>query len=168
MSILLDTDVLSAFAKIGGLELINELFSSEEMLITNGVYEELVYIKESGYGFVDQIFTFARNTPMRGDELNIYHSFMEHTNLGKGELQCIAVCIVRNYPFITNDRKAKNFASAKGVLTWDIPDLLKALWVAGIKSKEEVAILMRILEQKDRMVIKNKNQILESAIDSMI
>lgn len=103
MSILVDTDVLSAFAKIGGLELINELFSNEEMLITNGVYEELVHIKESGYDFVDQIFNSVRNTPMGDDELNIYHSFLEHTNLGKGELQCIAVCIVRNYPFITND-----------------------------------------------------------------
>ncbi len=45
MSILLDTDVLSAFAKIGGLRLINELFPGEEMLITNGVYEELMRIK---------------------------------------------------------------------------------------------------------------------------
>lgn len=40
--------------------------------------------------------------------------------------------------------------------------------MAGIKSKEEVAILMRMLEPKDLMVIKNKNQIPESAIDSMI
>ena len=168
MSILLDTDVLSAFAKIDGLDLIHELFLDEEVLITNGVYEELVHIKESGYDFVDQIFNFVRNTPMGDAELSIYHSFLEHTKLGKGELQCIAVCTVRNHPFITNDRKAKNFASAKGVLTWDIPDILKSLWMAEIKSKEEVAILMRMLEQKDRMVIKNKNQILESAMDSMI
>jgi hypothetical protein len=40
--------------------------------------------------------------------------------------------------------------------------------MAEIKSKEEVAILMGLLEQKDLMVIKNKNQIMESAIDSMI
>jgi len=37
LSILLDTDVLSAFAKISGLELLNELFSGEDILITNGV-----------------------------------------------------------------------------------------------------------------------------------
>ncbi len=143
----------------------NELFSGEEMLIANGVYEELAYIRESGYDFVDQIFSFVRNTPMNEDELDMYHSFMKRTNLGKGELQCIAVCIVRGHPFITNDRKARNFASAKGVVTWDIPDILKALWMTGIKSKEYVASLMELLEQKDLMVIKNKNQILGYATD---
>jgi len=165
LSILSDTDVLSAFAKISGLELLNELFSSDELLTTNGVYEELAYIRESGYDFADQILGFIRNTPMDDVELDIYHSFLKRTNLGKGELQCIAVCIVRGYPFITNDRKAKNFASAKGVVAWDIPYILKALWVAEIKSKEDVAILMKMLEQKDMMIIKNKNQILESAMD---
>ena len=165
MSILLDTDVLSAFAKISGLELLHELFSSDELLITNGVYEELTYIRESGYDFVDQILDFVRNTPMGDEELDMYHSFLKRTNMGKGELQCIAVCIVRGYPFITNDRKAKNFASAKGVVAWDIPYILKALWVAEIKSKEDVAILMKMLEQKDMMIIKNKNWILESVID---
>ena len=165
MSILLDTDVLSAFAKISGLELLNELFSSDELLITNGVYEELAYIRESGYDFVDQILGFVRNTPMNDEELDIYHSFLKRTNLGKGELQCIAVCIVRGYPFVTNDRKAKNFASTKGVMTWDVPDILKALWMTEIKSKEDVAILMEMLERKDMMVIKNKNQILRYATD---
>jgi len=165
LSILLDTDVLSAFAKIGELELLNELFPSDELLITNGVYEELAYISESGYGFVNQIFSFVRNTPMDGEELDTYHSFLKRTNLGKGELQCIVVCAVRGYTFITNDRKAKNFASAKGVVAWNIPDLLKALWMAGIKNKEDVAILIRMLEQKDAMSIKNKNRILESAMD---
>lgn len=165
MSILLDTDVLSAFAKISGLDLLNELFSGEEMLIANGVYEELAYIRESGYDFVDQIFSFVRNTPMNEAELDKYHSFLKRTNLGKGELQCIAVCIVRGHPFITNDRKARNFASAKGVVTWDIPDILKALRMTGIKSKEDVASLMELLEQKDMMIIKNKNQILGYATD---
>lgn len=83
MSILLDTDVLSAFAKISGLELMNELFSGEEMLIANGVYEELAYIRESGYDFVDQIFSFVRNTPMNEDELDMYHSFMKRQS-GQG------------------------------------------------------------------------------------
>ena len=165
MSILLDTDVLSAFAKISGLELMNELFSGEEMLIANGVYEELAYIRESGYDFVDQILGFVRNTPMNEEELDTYHSFLKRTNLGKGELQCIAVCIVRGHPFITNDRKARNFASAKGVVAWDIPDILKALWMTGIKSKEDVASLMELLERKDLMVIKNKTQILGYATD---
>jgi hypothetical protein len=37
--------------------------------------------------------------------------------------------------------------------------------MTGIKSKEYVASLMELLEQKDLMVIKNKNQILGYATD---
>jgi hypothetical protein len=37
--------------------------------------------------------------------------------------------------------------------------------VAEIQSKEDVAILMKMLEQKDMMIIKNKNWILESVMD---
>ena len=77
MSVVLDTDVLSAFAKTSGLKLPNELFSSDELLTTNGVYEELVYIRESGYDFADRILGFIRNTPMNDVELDIYHSFLK-------------------------------------------------------------------------------------------
>ena len=42
-----------------------------------------------------------------------YHSYLSSTNSGKGKLQCIAICVLRNYPFITNDKKAKNFAKKK-------------------------------------------------------
>jgi len=160
LSILLDTDVLSAFAKIGGLVLIKDMFPNDELLIPDGVYEELMQIKELGYEFVDDIFNFVKDTPMIQDELVAYHSFLSSTNLGKGELQCIAICILRNCPFITNDKKAKNFAREKDVKAWDIPDLLKALWKTGIKNKDDVAVLMDMLEQKDRMVIKDKNRIL--------
>ncbi len=159
LSILLDTDVLSAFAKIRELKLISDLFPDDEILIPDGVYEELMHIKELGYGFVDDIFNFVKDAPMIQDELEAYHSFLSSTNLGKGELQCIAICVLRNYPFITNDKKAKNFAREKNVKAWDIPDILKALWKTKIKTKDEVAVLMDMLEQKDRMVIKDKNRI---------
>ncbi|RZN35282.1 MAG: hypothetical protein EF813_08940 [Methanosarcinales archaeon] len=77
MSVVLDTDVLSAFAKISGLKLLNELFSRDKLLTTNGVYEELAYIRESGYDFADQILGFIRNTPMNDVKLDLYHSFLK-------------------------------------------------------------------------------------------
>lgn len=160
MSILVDTDVLSAFAKIKALDLLNRLFPNDGIVIPSGVYEELVYIKERGYGFVEDIFIFVQSTSMTEDETLKYHSFLTSTGLGKGELQCISVCSSRALPFITNDRKAKNFAREQGVKVWDIPDILKALWISGIKSKEEVAAMMDMMEQKDMMVIKDKKRIL--------
>ncbi|MDD5616124.1 MAG: hypothetical protein PHH85_07980 [Candidatus Methanoperedens sp.] len=44
---------------------------------------------------------------------------------------------------------------------WDIPDILKALWKTGLKSKEEVKSIMNDLEIKDMMVISNKEKILQ-------
>ncbi len=160
MSILIDTDVLSAFAKINSLELFTQLFHSDEMIIPDGVFEELMTIKELGYEFVDDIFRFVKNTPLTESELDIYHSLLLYTSLGKGELQCIAVCISRNFPFITNDKKAKIFAIKKGIKAWDIPDILKALLKSGIKTKDDVLDLIDMLEKKDMMIFKNKDRIL--------
>jgi predicted nucleic acid-binding protein len=39
LSILADTDILSAFSKIKELDLLKELFPDEDILIPNGVFE---------------------------------------------------------------------------------------------------------------------------------
>ncbi|NJD77944.1 MAG: hypothetical protein FIB08_12770 [Candidatus Methanoperedens sp.] len=44
---------------------------------------------------------------------------------------------VSEYPFITNDKKAKRFAKKNNVIAWDIPDIMKAMRKTGIRSKEE-------------------------------
>lgn len=160
MSIVCDTDVLSAFAKIDGLDLFSRLFPKHKVAITNGVYEELMSIKQAGYEFPDGIFSIAEMVIMTEAELEKYHSFLLFTRLGKGELQCISVCIHRKLPFITNDKKAKRFAQENNVIAWDIPDILKALWKTGVLTKDEVRDIMKALEEKDMMVISRKETIL--------
>ncbi len=161
MSVVCDTDVLSALAKIDGLKLLSELFPKREIVTTNGVYEELIYIKQAGYDFVDRIIDFVEIISMNAKEQKKYHSFLTSTSFGKGELQCISICISRKYPFITNDKKAKRFAEKNEVIAWDIPDIMKALWKTGIRSKEEVRGIMDDLEIKDMMIINNKEKILK-------
>lgn len=161
MSIVCDTDVLSAFSKIDRLELLSELFPKHNIVTSNGVYEELAFIKQAGYDFVNSITDFVEIISMNSKEQDEYHSFLSSTNLGKGELQCISICIFRKFPFITNDRKAKRFAEKNNVTAWDIPDILKALWKTGLKTKEEVKDIMNDLEIKDMMVISNKEKILK-------
>ena len=161
MSIVCDTDILSAFAKIDGLKLLSELFPKHKIVTSNGVYEELIFIKQAGYDFVDCIMDFVEIISMDARELEKYHSFLSSTSFGKGELQCISICISRKYPFITNDKKAKRFAEKNEVIAWDIPDIMKALWKTGIRSKEEVKGIMNNLEIKDMMIINNKEKILK-------
>lgn len=57
--------------------------------------------------------------------------------------------------FLTNDKVAKKFAKDYGVEAWDIPDILKALWASGVKSKEEIKGIISEMERKDRMVIQD-------------
>lgn len=160
MSIVCDTDVLSALAKIDGLTLLTQLFHGHQVVTSNGVYEELAFIKQEGYDFVDRIYASVEIIPMSAIEQEKYHSFLSYTQLGKGELQCISICIFRKFPFITNDKKAKRFSEQNKVITWDIPDLMKALWKTGIKSKDEVKRILTALEKKDLMIISNKEKIL--------
>lgn len=161
MSVVCDTDVLSAFAKIDGLMLLSELFPKHKIVTSNGVYEELIFIKQAGYDFVDRIIDFVEIISMNDKEQEKYHYFLSSTSLGKGELQCISIGVFRKYPFITNDKKAKRFAEQNNVTAWDIPDLMKALWKTGIKSKEEVKGILGALEKKDLMIISNKEKILK-------
>jgi predicted nucleic acid-binding protein len=63
--------------------------------------------------------------------------------------------LFRKYPFLTNDKIVKKFAKEYGVEAWDIPDILKALWVKGVKSKEEIKRIISEMERKDRMVIQD-------------
>ncbi len=106
--IVCDTDVLSAFAKIDGLRLLSELFPKHSIVTSNGAYEELAFIKQAGYDFVNSITDFVEIISMNTKEQDEYNSFLSSTNLGKGELQCISICIFRKFPFITNDKKASH------------------------------------------------------------
>ena len=69
MSIVCDTDVLSALAKIDGLNLLSQLFPKHKIVTSNGVYEELIFIKQAGYDFVDCIMDFVEIISMDAREL---------------------------------------------------------------------------------------------------
>jgi len=156
LNILCDTDVLSCFAKIKGLQLLKQLFPNAIFLISTAVYEELMRCKDAGFSFPDEIFEFVDVTLLNSGELEEYKWVLAHArHLGKGELHSIVIAKFRNCPFLTNDKVAKKFAKDYGVEAWDIPDILKALWASGVKSKEEIRGIISEMERKDRMVIQD-------------
>ena len=156
MNILCDTDVLSCFAKIKGLQLLKQLFPNAIFLITTAVYEELMRCKDAGFSFPDEIFEFVEVTQLNRDELGEYRKVLARArHLGKGEIHSIVIAKFRNCPFLTNDKFAKEFAKDYGVEAWDIPDILKALWASGVKSKEEIKKIISEMERKDRMIIQD-------------
>ncbi len=56
-AVILDSDIASAFAKIGRLDLLKQLFSRHPIFITPRIYEELTVPIYYGYTFSLDIFT---------------------------------------------------------------------------------------------------------------
>lgn len=84
MNIPCDTDVLSCFAKIKGLQLLKQLFLNATFLISTAVYEELMKCKDAGFSFPDEIFEFVDVTQLNKDELEEYKVVLARArHLGK-------------------------------------------------------------------------------------
>ena len=98
--LLVDSDMASAFAKIDRLELLERLFSDYEILITPGIYEEILVPMYYGYTFPLKIIEFFDvATPGREDVKEYQELLLDKTNLGKGEIESIVICKNRCYFF---------------------------------------------------------------------
>jgi len=53
--VILDCDLISSFAKINRIDLLEKLFPDAQLVITASVYNELLKTKEYGFDFLDEI-----------------------------------------------------------------------------------------------------------------
>ena len=81
------------------------------------------------------------------------------TSLADGEAESITVCLARSGAFLTNDRRARNFARKEGIEVFDLSEVLRSLWKLGICSKQKIRQLVADIENKEGMVIKHKERI---------
>ena len=58
--ILLDTNILSTFAKIERLELLFSVFNTRKLFISPNVFNELIDARRLGYKHVESIFDLIR------------------------------------------------------------------------------------------------------------
>lgn len=70
--ILCDTDILSVFAKIDRLDLLEDAFPNAEMIIVEAVCDELEQAEENGYSFPEKIFNSTDTTTLKDQELEKY------------------------------------------------------------------------------------------------
>ena len=92
-AIIIDTDIASAFAKIGRLNLLKDLFSKHPVFITPRIFEELSVPLEYGYKFPLDIFNSFDVLNPAGDENETYRELIVANRvLGKGELEVISIC----------------------------------------------------------------------------
>ncbi|HEX7444971.1 MAG TPA: hypothetical protein VF300_01140 [Methanothrix sp.] len=155
-AIIIDTDIASAFAKIGRLDLLKDLFSKHPVFITPRIFEELSVPLDYGYKFPLEIFDRFDVLNPSGEENESYRELIiANRVLGKGELEAISICKSRGYVFSSMDSAALRFAISLDVETLELHSILRAIWESGMKSKDEVKAIIRELEDKDNTQIRD-------------
>lgn len=76
------------------------------------------------------------------------------TTLGAGERESLAVVRMRGGAVLSNESRVAHYCHQYGIPCLRIPDILRALWVEGLVSKEEAQDIVRDLQTKDRIQFK--------------
>lgn len=155
MDVVVDTDILSTLAKINRLELLSRIFPKSAILICPSVQREIKKGVELGLLRYSQPANFDR-IKLSVAEKRLVKEFREERNLGFGDAECLAVARNRSCLLLTNDGRAERVADSLSIQRLNLPLLLRELWRSNLMSKRRVAILVKEIERKDRMVIKNK------------
>ncbi len=154
MIIILDTDILSMFAKVDAITLLKDLFGEEKLAITPGIEEEISIPLEYGYKYPSRVLSEIRTIPLTENALlKCKQLLQERTNLGKGETEAISICKIEGYTFATNDFVARKFAKKQKVQVFSLQSILRAIWKVGLKSKEEVRKLLKEIVESDNLMV---------------
>ena len=93
--------------------------------------------------------------------MSIFEDFLQDYRIRLGEAEGIAVAKCRNGVFLTNDAKAVEFCKEKSVKVLNLKDILRRVAAEKIIDKDEMAKLVRDIEDKDRTFIAGINDIFE-------
>ncbi len=155
-----DTDILSAFVKVGGIKYLKALF--QNLNIAPSIYEELARAKRAGYPYLDDILTEVEIILLSEDEFRDFRNLLENEkDLHEGECQLLALCKSRKGVLITNDKVVKNHCKKNNTYFLDLEDVLRALKLKNILNYEELKKLIEDIEKKDWTIIKAKEDILK-------
>jgi len=157
---LMDTDILSIFAKADALSILCRLLQCERFPITPGVLNELLVPLEYGYDFPRRILDQAEIVPMTLEETEDYEALRIQGRLSVADAEIIAICKRRRWIYITMDRVALRCAEEFGVRTVDLQALLEAIKRAGLLSLKQLQVLIERMEGEDRTRIPYKEALL--------
>ena len=160
--ILLDTNIISTFAKIDRMNLIFEIGRKKKFGISTNVLHELEDARSIGLNFVNKVFELIDKKKISifsMSDKEIMWSMNLPSSFGKGERDSLAICKFRKGIIFTNERKIINFCERESIAVLDLPSFLRYLWKSGLKSKDEVKKVIKIIEDKDNIKFINVSNI---------
>jgi len=154
MKVILDTDILSIFAKIDELKLLGQLFGKDNLAITPKIMDEISVPLDYGYSFPTKVISYIGVMPLDEDSLSVFQKiFSIRRDLGKGELEAVALCKIKGYRFATNDILAREFAQEEGITVFSLQSILKSHWKGKLKNKNVVREIIQRMKKADNLEI---------------
>lgn len=144
----IDTDILSIFAKSDNLALLHQMFGNKAVM-TPAIFQEITAPIDYGYEFPYEIIQTIRTVQMNEDVMICYNDISQNKKLGRGECEAIAFCLKTSSIFISNDKKAREIASAYGVTVLSLPAILKVVIIKKLRTREEVKGILEKMKQSD-------------------
>ena len=144
----LDADVLSSFLKIDRLSLILDFYQPEALLIPPAVHRELSLTQLSA-SLAN--LSWVRVEPPDARIVRDISRKPGFEGLGLGEREAMALALqVEGSVLLMNDNQARIRATRLELDVVSIPTFLLACKQTGFLGREEVAEIVRALQQKDR------------------
>ena len=154
MKVVIDTDILSMFGKVGGIGMLMDFLGSGRAVMTPSIRDEISIPLQYGYTFPNSVLSQIPVIPLSG------HAWEEHerlrtigASLGKGELEAVAICKTEGMFFATNDVVARKFAQNQGVQVISLQAVLRGMWQSGLRSKAEVRELLERIRRVDYLEV---------------
>jgi predicted nucleic acid-binding protein len=145
LSVILDTDFLSAFLKVERLSLVKDFYQVEFLLVPSAVFNELS-VTSLGQGLANLPWVRIEAPPSGWDLPSTPDSIL----LGAGELQAIALAKQSDQALIlSNDNSARRLAGRLGLNAIDIPEFLLSCKTSGFLDREELQGLIHDLQERD-------------------
>jgi predicted nucleic acid-binding protein len=149
---IIDTDILSIFAKSGEIPLLRELLG-EDMGITPAIMQEIAAPIDYGYAFPHVVIDNIKLVQLNNEAISYHYILSQNKKLGKGECEAIAYCKSTSSLFITNDRKARETAIQFEVTVISLSALLRVFILKKIRTRDEIKILLSKMKRNDNLTL---------------
>jgi predicted nucleic acid-binding protein len=152
--IVIDTDILSMFAKAGAMEVLGAFLGQGRLVMTPAIHDEITAPLQYGYTYPTTVLAQVPVEPLTAQVWQEYERLWAlRSSLGKGELQAIAFCKAEGTLFVTNDGVARRFAREQGVQVLTLQAIMRGLWLSGVRSKDEVQAFLERIKEADALEV---------------
>lgn len=154
-----DTDILSSFGKVGRADLLQRLFL--KIYASPAVYRELMTVEQLGLTWVTPVKEAIELLSLAEKHIREVEQLARaHPQLGSGEVETFVLAKAHHLICLTNDRQATRVCRALGLSYLDLEEILRALKLNGVLTREALEQLIEQIEEQDHTRIKAKKHIL--------